>query len=225
VRIRDTLSVGIEERAMKQTIVSVLIVTAAMAGLLSAQPRRLASPAGTSATEVGGRHDDREGYVGGKWLEIRFGRPIKRGRDLFGPRDYAEALNDGAPVWRAGANVTTRLNTAVPIVIAGRTIAPGEYTVFIDLQPREWLFVLSTWPAQLTYDYENKTALWGAFEYTSDRDVVRMPMRRETLKYSFDQLSWEFLDITDAGGKLALIWDRQLAWVPFTTGQEPTRSR
>jgi hypothetical protein len=43
-----------------------------------------------------------------------------------------------------------------------------------------------------------------------------MPMRRETLKYSFDQLSWEFLDVTDAGGKLAVIWDKQLAWVPFS---------
>ena len=37
------------------------------------------------------------GYVGGKWLEVRYGRPIKRGRDLFGPADYAELLNDGRP--------------------------------------------------------------------------------------------------------------------------------
>ena len=208
---------------MKRAIVWTLATTAATAALVSAQPRHIASPGGASATQIGGRHDEREGYVGGKWLEMRFGRPIKRGRDLFGPRDYAEALNDGAPVWRAGANVTTRLDAEVPIVIAGRTIAPGEYTVFIDLQPRQWVFVLSTWPAQSTYDYENKTALWGAFDYTPDRDVVRTPMRRETLKYSFDQLSWEFLDVTDEGGKLALIWDRQLAWVPFTTRKEPAR--
>lgn len=210
---------------MKSAIISTLVATATMAVMVSAQPRRAASPPGASATQVGGRHDEREGYVNGKWLEIRFGRPIKRGRDLFGPRDYAEALNDGAPVWRAGANVSTRLNTEVPIVIAGKTIAPGEYTVFIDLQPRQWAFVLSTWPAQLTYDYENKSALWGAFDYTPDRDVVRTPMRRETLTHSFDELSWEFLDMTDAGGKLALVWDRQLAWVPFTTAPEAPRGR
>jgi hypothetical protein len=200
---------------MTKILIAAVVILAA-GSELAAQNRRVASPAGAAATQVGGRYDEREGYVGGKWLEIRYGRPIKRGRDLFGPNDYADALNDGAPVWRAGANVTTRLNIEVPIVIAGRTIAPGEYSVFIDLQPRQWMFVLSTWPAQATYDYENKTALWGAYDYTPDRDVVRTAMRRETVKYSFDQLSWEFLDVTDAGGKLALIWDRQLAWVPFS---------
>jgi hypothetical protein len=180
-----------------------------------AQTRRVASPAGVSATQVGGRHDEREGYVGGKWIEVRHGRPIKRGRDLFGPADYAEALNDGAPIWRAGANVTTRLNTEVALVIGGRTIPPGEYSLFIDLQPDAWIMVVSTWPAQTTYDVNNKTALWGAYDYTPERDLVRVPMTRERLSHSFDQLSWQFLDVTDAGGQLALVWDREMAYVPF----------
>src|SRR5215472_9239034 len=88
-----------------------LIVLLAAGSASMAQDKRMASPAGASSTEVGGRYDERIGYVGGKWIEVQYGRPIKRGRDLFGPSDYAEFLNDGAPVWRAGANVTTRLNT------------------------------------------------------------------------------------------------------------------
>jgi hypothetical protein len=100
-----------------------------------AQSRRVASPPGASATELGGRYSERQGYVGGRWMEITYGRPIKRGRDLFGPADYAEVLNDGAPVWRAGANVSTRLVTEMPIVFGGKNVAPGEYTLFIDLQP------------------------------------------------------------------------------------------
>ena len=194
-----------------------LTVLAALlaAGALSAQTRRIASPPGASATEVGGRYDEREGYVGGKWLEVRYGRPIKRGRDLFGPADYAEVLNDGGPVWRAGANVSTRLNTEVPIVLGGRTIPPGEYSLFIDLQPKAWILIVSSWPAQTTYDDKNKSALFGAYDYTPDRDLVRVPMTRGTLPYSFDQLSWQFLDMTDKGGQLALVWDRQIARVPF----------
>jgi hypothetical protein len=184
--------------------------------VISAQSRRTASPAGASATEVGGRYDEREGYVGGKWLEVRYGRPIKRGRNLFAPADYADALNDGAPVWRAGANVSTRLNVEVPVVLGGRTIPPGEYSLFIDLQPPAWILIVSAWPAQTTYNLENKSALWGAYDYTSDKDLVRMPMKRETLPYSFDQLSWQFVDITDAGGRLALVWDREMASVAFT---------
>jgi DUF2911 family protein len=180
-----------------------------------AQSRRTASPPGMSATEVGGRYDEREGYVGGKWLEVRYGRPIKRGRDLFGPSDFADALNDGAPLWRAGANESTRLLTEVPILLGGTRIAPGEYTLFIELKPHDWTLVVSRWPAQTRYDDKNKEALWGAYEYTPDRDVVRVAMRLETLPHSFDQLSWEFLDMTDTAGRLAILWDKKLASVPF----------
>ncbi len=204
----------------RRLITGLIAILAIVAAQAEAQPqtetRRIASPAGVSATEVGGRYDERAGYVGGKWIEVRYGRPIKRSRDLFGPADYAEALNDGAPVWRAGANVSTRLNTEVPIVIAGRTIAPGEYSLFIDLTSDNWIFIVSTWPAQTRgYDVNDKTALFGAYDYTPDKDVVRVPMKRETLPYAFDQLSWEFLDVTDKGGRLAIIWDRQLASVAF----------
>ena len=192
----------------------VLGVVAFSAGPL-AQDRRIASPAGRSATQVGGRYDIRAGYVGGQWVEVRYGRPIKRGRDLFGPDDHREALNDGAPVWRAGANVSTRLLTEAPLVFGTTRVAPGEYTVFIDLQPTEWVFVLSAWPAQTTYDFESHTALWGAYEYTPDRDVVRISMAVETLPRAFDQLSWQFLDMSDSGGTLALLWDTKLASVPF----------
>jgi len=197
------------------TRICLTIAALAAASALSAQPRRIASPAGVSATEVLGRYDEREGYVGGKWLEIRYGRPIKRGRNLFGAADYAEALNDGAPVWRAGANVSTRLNIEVPIVLGGRTIPVGEYSLFIDLQPKAWTLIVSSWAAQTTYDEKNKSALFGAYDYTPDKDVVRVPMKRETLPYSFDQLSWQFLDMTDKGGKLALLWDREIASVSF----------
>lgn len=187
---------------------------------VGAQSRRIASPPGVSATEILGRHDEREGYIRGRWLELHFGRPIKRGRDLFGPPDFVDALADGAPVWRAGANVSTRLMSEVPIVIGNRTVPEGEHTLFIDISPsRRWTLIVSDWPAQTTYDEKNKAALWGAYDYTPDRDVVRAPMRVETLPHSFDQLSWQFLDMSDTGGRLAVIWDRTLASVPFTVAK------
>jgi DUF2911 family protein len=200
----------------RTSIAAAVVGMVAMGAVCVAQSHRVASPPGASATELGGRYDERQGHVGGKWMEIKYGRPIKRGRDLFGPADYAEALNDGAPVWRAGANVSTRLVTEVPIVIGGRSVAPGEYTLFIDLQPGGWTLILSTWASQTSYDTNNKTALFGAFDYTRDKDVVRVPMKRETLAHSFDQLSWEFVDVSERGGSLAVIWDSQMASAPFT---------
>jgi hypothetical protein len=39
-----------------------------------------------------------------------------------------------------------------------------------------------------------------------------------TLPMSVDQLTWDFVDMTNAGGKLALMWDKTIATVPFKAG-------
>ena len=185
-----------------------------------AAAQRPLSPSGHSATQVGGTFDPVQyGYLHGPWIDVYYGQPLKRGRDLFGPPDWADMLNDGAPVWRAGANLTTRLVTEAPLIIGGTRIEPGEYTLFIDLSDDVWTFIVSTWPAQETYDYENRDALFGAFEYTDDRDVLRIPMELETLPVAFDQLSWQFLDMTASGGRLTLIWDTKMASVRFSVAE------
>ena len=196
----------------------------AAGALVAAQTRRPASPAGSAATEVSGHFvQGQEGpvYQGGKWIEMTFGRPIKRSRDLFGSgATYGKDLNSGGPVWRAGANVSTRLTTEVPLVINGKTVPPGGYTVFVDLKgPKDWTFILSTWPAQTKYDPGNKAALWGSFGYTPDRDVVRAPMKVAALDVSIDQLAWEFVDMTNDAGEIAIVWDKTMASVGFKVGK------
>jgi hypothetical protein len=158
-------------------------------------------------------------YQGGKWIDISYGSPLKRGRDIFGSwADYGKATLIGAPIWRAGADVTTRLKTEVPLVINGKTVAPGEYSLFVDLKERNWTFVVSTWAAQTTYDPNNKEALWGSYGYTPDKDVLRAPMTLETLPHSREQLAWEFLDMTANGGTMAVAWDRSRGSVAFRAG-------
>jgi hypothetical protein len=127
-------------------------------------------------------------------------------------------VNPDAPVWRAGANVSTQLKTEVPLVINGKTIPAGSYTMFIDLKPNNWTLILSTWEVQTRYDPNNKAAVYGAYGYTPDKDVVRAPMTLGTLPWSIDQLAWAFTDMTDAGGKLAIMWDKTVASVPFKVG-------
>jgi hypothetical protein len=43
-------------------------------------------------------------------------------------------------------------------------------------------------------------------------------MKLETLPHAHEQLSWEFVDMTNAGGTIALTWDKTQALVPFTFG-------
>ena len=197
-------------------LLAVLVVCSS--GSLSAQ-RRITSPDGHAATEIRGHYEGAEDpvYVGGKWIEISYGRPIKRGRDLWGSGStYGRYLRRGAPVWRAGADISTYLMSELPLLINGKTVPPGGHTLFVDLKENDWTFIVSDWQPQQRYNPGDKTRLWGAFGYTRDKDVVRAPMKLTTTPYSTEELTWEFLDMSDQGGTIALRWDRVMATVPFT---------
>jgi hypothetical protein len=206
---------------MTRSSVITALATLALGAALTAQGGgRPASPAGTASTEIGGKYDtsgQEPVYKGGKWIEITYGRPIKRGRNLFGGTgaEFGKTVNPDAPVWRAGANESTQLKTEVPLVINSKTIAPGTYTMFIDLEPNNWTLIVSSFKAQTRYDPNNTAETYGAYGYTPEKDVVRAPMTVTPLPFSVDQLTWEFTDMTDAGGKLAIMWDKLMASVPF----------
>src|SRR5438046_3689161 len=117
-----------------------MVMMAAPFILAQGRGGRSASPAGDAST-----------VIGGKWIDITYGRPLKRGREVFpAGADYAKITHtDGAQVWRAGANVTTRLKTEAPLVLNGKTVAPGEYSVFIDVKSAtDWTFIVSTWRSE-----------------------------------------------------------------------------
>jgi hypothetical protein len=214
---------------MKKNMFTAVLVLALVGGLLAQTPApkpapKPASPAGTAATQVGGKYvpvQNGQRYQGGKWIEVNYYRPIKRGRTgLFGAgADYGKALNDGAPVWRAGANQTTRIKTEVPLVFDGKTLPAGEYSLFVDLKEKGWTLILSTWPAQEKYDPNNKAALFGAYGYTPDKDVLRAPMTLGALSFSVDQFTIAFVDMAEDGGTLAMMWDKTVAVIPFKVGK------
>jgi hypothetical protein len=178
------------------------------------------SPDAYAATEVGGHYvgATEPDYVDGKWIEISYGGPIKRGRDLFGSgSSYGKMLNNGAPVWRAGADVSTYLMTQAQLVISGKTIEPGGYSLFIDLKPNDWTLIVSNWQPQKVFNPNNRDQLWGSFGYTSAKDVVRAKMTMTTLPFAMDQMTWSFIDMSKTGGRLAIMWDTVMAAVPFST--------
>ena len=221
---------------MTRTWISTLAVLAVGVTVLGQQPQRSMSPEGSAQVQLLGKWVKgerpaftlgREQYQGGKWVEITYGRPLQRGRDLFGSGpDYGKAANDvgtptfpAPPVWRAGANMSTRLKSEVPLVLGKTTVPAGEYSLFIDLvKPTEWTLIVSAWPAQAKFDPNDKNALWGAYGYTAAKDVARVPMKVETMPFAVDQLTWTFLDVTNDSGRMALMWGKTLASTPFKAG-------
>lgn len=189
-------------------------VLLALTGGVGAQGQKPASPAGTAATQVGPKYS--------KWIELSYGRPILRGRaDIFGSgAAFGKGLLAGAPIWRAGANVSTRLNTEVPLVIGGKTVPAGEYSVFIEIKSeKDWTFVLSSYGALTNPKEPKPDHLWGAYNYKADKDVVRAPMTVSASPVQVDQLTWSFVDVTEKGGSLLIEWAKVAASVPFTVAQ------
>ena len=192
---------------MQRRALAAALALTAGAVIVAAQDNRPRSPRGSAETQIGAN-----------WIEISYGRPIKRGRtDIFGTgADYGKKLEAGAPVWRAGADVSTRLKTSIPLQIGGKPVPAGEYSLFIDLDANNWTLIVSSWAAKASGKDPNKEALWGAYNYTPDKDVARAPMALAKLPFSIDQLTWVFTDVTESGGKLTLMWDTVAASAPFT---------
>jgi hypothetical protein len=220
---------------MTSRFIALIAVASVCTAVMQAQqpPARPLSPTGATQAQVLGRwvKGDRpsfavgqERYTDGKWLEITYGRPSLRGRDVFGSgAQYGKALLDlplgdfgPPPVWRAGANVTTRLNTEATLVFGDKKVPPGEYSLFIDVKsPRDWTLIVSSWPVQQRFDQKDKTALWGAYGYTPEKDVARVAMKVDTLPISVEQLTWAFVNMTTDGGSVAIMWAKTMASAPF----------
>jgi len=216
------LTIGGAVMTIKRIIcVGVALISLAALSIAQEQRRPL-SPAGTAATQVGGKwsEPDKDGertYTGGKWVEVMYSRPVLRGRtSIFGKgADYGKQVSGGAPLWRAGANVTTTLKTEVPLEIGGKRVEPGEYSLFVDLKEPGWTLVVSKQPRQEKYDPDEKAKTWGAYNYDPKFDVVRAPMKMVTPAVSVDQFTIAFVDMTEQDGKIAMAWEKTGAVVPF----------
>ena len=85
---------------MFRLMATATVVTLMAATTIVAQQKK-PSPDAYAATQVGGHYvgASEPDYVDGKWIEISYGGPIKRGRDLWGSGStYGMMLNNGAPV-------------------------------------------------------------------------------------------------------------------------------
>ena len=192
-------------RAMVTGLALCLLVS----GLAAAQGDRPRSPRGSAATQIG------DG-----WIDVDYGRPILRGREnIFGSGEsYGQGVYAGAPVWRAGADVTTRIKSELDLEINGTKVPAGEYSFFIELKEGAWTAILSQQEYMEAPDRAKMAEgiTWGAYGYSSDHDVLRAPMELQQNDVSIDQLTIVFVNVTAEGGTLAVAWADQVATLPFT---------
>lgn len=135
--------------------------------------------------------DTARASVGGAEVWVDYGRPLKRGREIFGN------IVPWNTVWRTGANAATQLNTSADLVIGGATVPAGKYTLWTLPTPRGWKLIIN-----------KQTGQWGT-EYHPEQDLVRVDARVETLATPVEQLVIAF-----EPGALTFTWDKTRVSVP-----------
>lgn len=140
--------------------------------------------------------DTTRAVIDGAELWVDYGRPQKRGRVVFG------GLVPWNTVWRTGANKATHFHTSEPLTIAGIPVPAGTYTIYTIPAPTGWTLILN-----------EQTGQWGTV-YEPDRDLARIPMEATELDETVEQFTIRIEETAD-GGRLALVWERTKAWVPF----------
>ncbi len=138
-----------------------------------------------------------EATVEGATLTVDYGRPSKRGREIFG------GLVPWNQVWRTGANAATHFTSDRNLLIDGHALPAGTYTLWTTYTPEGGELIIS-----------GLTEVWGT-QYDPESDVIRIPMKSDTLDESVEQFTIEVEPSERGGGILALSWDTNRFTVPF----------
>ena len=112
--------------------------------------------------------------VGDTKIEIRYSRPVARGRELFG------ALVPWGRVWNPGADTASQISVSTDVRVGGERLATGTYTLWAIPGQDGWTVIFSraapVW--HLPYPGEAKDAL-------RIRVVPRRGEHMETLAFYF----------------------------------------
>jgi hypothetical protein len=124
------------------------------------------------------------------YIKVTYGQPSKKKRVIFG------GLVPYNEIWRTGANEATEITFTREVIIQGKTVDAGTYTLFTIPNPGEWTIVLN-----------KDIGLWGSYNYNFKQDYNRwtVPIQKLDGK-SFESLTIQF-DGKNNVADLNICWD------------------
>jgi hypothetical protein len=134
--------------------------------------------------------------VNGPDISVRYGRPYKKGRIIFG------SLVPYGKVYRCGADSATTVTFDKDATFGGKPVKAGTYTLFVIPDEQSWTIILNSQLGQ-----------WGAFDYDKykDKDVLHteVPVKKQ------DSVV-EQLTISLPPAALVIAWDQVQVSVPVS---------
>lgn len=98
-------------------------------------------------------------FANGKTIKIDYSSPRMRGRQIFG------GLVPYGEVWRAGANEATTFVPNTDVIVAGKKVPAGSYTLFALPTANRWTLIIS-----------KETGEWGIPYPGAASDFARVDM-------------------------------------------------
>jgi hypothetical protein len=155
-----------------------------------------ARDAAGQALGVASPRDTVHATIGGAELWVDYGRPSRRGRDVWENGVLGDTL------WRTGANAATQFRTSKDIELAGKLVPAGTYTLFTHAARGGYELVVNRQVGQ-----------WGT-EYHPDRDLLRVTLT-ESLAPDTERFTILLTPQGADAGTLALRWGRKELSVPI----------
>lgn len=134
----------------------------------------------------------------GKSITVDYSSPRAKGRKIYGE------LVPFGQVWRAGANEATTFVTTADIVVGGKPVPAGSYTIFTIPDKDKWTLIIS-----------KKTGEWGTDYPGPNNDLARIDMKVSTLPSPVENFTISF-DKAGAGATMNLDWETTRASVGIT---------
>ena len=156
--------------------------------------------------------------LGDAYVRVVYSRPYKRGRDnIFGTAE-SKALVPFGEVWRTGANEATEITVTQDIMVAGKKLAAGTYSMFTTPGADNWKF-----------HFNSLLGLSGTGYFVDDKftpvdlaktDVLTVEAKPVALAEDkeVDQLTFDF-EKTESGAHMVLRWIRTEVRVPIAAGK------
>jgi Protein of unknown function (DUF2911) len=169
----------------KRALVLSTILTFLATAVLAQTGRSRPSPAASATCDLGGD----------KAVKTDYSSPRMRGRKIYG------GLVPFGEVWRTGANEATTFVTSADLIVGGKSVPAGNYTVFTVPSPDKWTMIVN-----------KKTGEWG-IPYTYDSDeLVRVDMKVSKLPAPVENFAISYQK-SGGGCEMRIDWETTRASV------------
>ena len=148
-----------------------------------------------------------EQMVGLTEIEIEYSRPSIRGREVFGN------LVPFGKVWRTGADNSTKISFDTDVIISGKTIQSGTYSIFSIPNKESWEII-----------FYSDVELWGVPRDWSENKIVFSSMfdvKKLKKSNTVETFTISFNDLTNNDVNMCISWENTSVEIKI---EVPTRS-